>query len=53
MTDPMTPHKLMTPHDLTTARLRLREWRASDLELHWRLERASWGRGFATEGARA
>jgi RimJ/RimL family protein N-acetyltransferase len=126
MTDLMTPHKLITPRDLTTARLRLREWRTSDLEpfaalnadpavmefmprclsreesdefaavaqaeiarrgwglwatelrdsgqligcvglsvpsfhadftpcveLHWRLERASWGRGFATEGARA
>jgi hypothetical protein len=54
--------------ELITARLRLRQWRASDLEpfaglrapsfeahftpcieIGWRLERSSWGQGFASE----
>jgi RimJ/RimL family protein N-acetyltransferase len=44
--DPAQAHDPARPHD----RGRIRR---CPVELHWRLERASWGRGFATEGARA
>jgi hypothetical protein len=44
--DPAQAHDPARPDD--RGRIRRRP-----VELNWRLERASWGRGFATEGTRA